>query len=100
MGIAVPHDIKPGALIHDAIYLLVRNRADVLTWANVNLIDCMRWQELPEIQHETVKLGAELSVFWPSWADELVLPNDINRNEVKRLSKEWCADFKTKEKAA
>lgn len=94
------HDIKPVALIHDAIYLLIRNRAEVLTWANVNLIDCMRWQELPEIQHEKVKLGAELSVFWPSWADELVLPNDINQDEVVRRSKEWCEDFKTKEKAA
>lgn len=79
------YSIKPIGLIHDANYLLVKDDIDVLHWVNQRLIEAMRWQELPEIQHDTVKLGAELSVFWPTWKDELTLPNDIEPGEIRRL---------------
>jgi DNA polymerase-1 len=79
-------DIKPVAMIHDAIYLVIKDDIDVVEWVNQALITSMQWQELPEIQHKTVTLGAELSLFWPSWADELVLPNDVSSKEIRALS--------------
>jgi DNA polymerase-1 len=84
------YDIKPVALIHDAIYILIRDHAPVVEWANRELIKSMRWQELPEIQHPTVKLGAALDIFWPDWAHATTLPNDADKAtilEVCRKSK-------------
>jgi len=75
-------DIIPVALIHDAIYLLIRDDPEVMTWANQALIQEMRWQELPEIKHPTVKLGAALDVFWPNWSNAITLPNDASRDAV------------------
>lgn len=76
------YDILPCALIHDAIYPLVKEDPEVLTWANKALIDSMRWQALPEIQHPTVKLGAALDVFWPAWHNAITLPNDADMETV------------------
>tara|TARA_R110000851_G_scaffold197190_1_gene348227 strand:- start:187 stop:2781 length:2595 start_codon:yes stop_codon:yes gene_type:complete len=78
-------DIRPIAQIHDAIYLLMRDDIDVVAWVNKNLVECMQWQDLPEIRHDTVKLGAELSLFWPSWKDEIVLPNGATVTEIRAL---------------
>lgn len=72
------HMIFPVALIHDAIYLYIKDDPKVVAWANVKLIEAMRWQELPEIQHPTVKLGAALDIFWPSWANPITIPNDCS----------------------
>lgn len=76
------YDIKLVALIHDAIYLLIRDDLEVVTWANKELIECMRWQELPEIKHDTVKLGAALDIFWPDWAHPTTLPNDASQDQI------------------
>lgn len=72
-------DVKPVALIHDAIYLVVRDNVEVVEWVNRELIKSMQWQELPELQHDTVKLGAALDIYWPSWANPITLPNDADR---------------------
>lgn len=87
------HDIKPVALIHDSIYLLIRDRLDVVEWANNNLIEEMRWQDLPELHHDTVKLGANLGIFWPDWSNECTLPNDASASEIKRLCDEHKYDY-------
>ena len=76
------YQILPVALIHDANYLLIKDDAEVVEWANRELIASMQWQELPEIQHPTVKLGAQLDVFWPYWSNTITLPNDITRQEI------------------
>lgn len=76
------HNILPVALIHDAIYMLIKDDVETVEWANRELINAMRWQELPEIQHPTVKLGAQLDVFWPNWSNAITLPNDITRQEI------------------
>ncbi len=81
-------DIKPVALIHDAIYLVIRDDIEVVTWVNQELIKSMEWQELPEIKHDTIKLGAELDLFWPSWASGLTVPNGATEAEISAL----CAD--------
>lgn len=81
-------DIKPCAQIHDAQYYLVRNDVHVLAWVNKTLVPHVQWQELPEIQHDEVKLGGELSVFHPSWADELTLPNGADADQILSLATE------------
>jgi DNA polymerase-1 len=78
-------DIKLVALIHDAIYLLIRDDAEVVEWANNELIKSMEWQELPEIQHDQVKLNAALDLYWPSWANPITLPNKATQEEIRQL---------------
>lgn len=80
-------DIKPVALIHDAIYILVKDRVDVMEWANTELIKSMQWQELPEIQHPTVKLGAAIDIFWPSWAHATTIPNYADQGTIINICK-------------
>jgi DNA polymerase-1 len=79
-------DILPVAQIHDAIYLLVRDDPKIVKWVNDNLVDCMRWQELPELQHDIVKLGANLDVYWPDWSTALTLPNDVPVEDIRDLA--------------
>lgn len=81
-------DIKPCAQIHDAQYYLVRNDVTVLAWVNATLVPHVEWQELPEIQHDEVKLGGELSVFYPSWADEMTIPNGADAAQILSIAKE------------
>jgi DNA polymerase-1 len=83
-------------MIHDAIYLLIKDDIKVVEWVNNNLIECMEWQELPELRHDTVKLGAELSIFWPDWSSEIVLSNKSTQKEIRTQ----CKDFQTKYKAS
>lgn len=75
-------DIKLVALIHDAIYVLIRDDVEVMEWANRELIKAMQWQELPEIQHPTVKLGAALDIFWPDWSHATTLPNNADKETI------------------
>jgi DNA polymerase-1 len=82
------YDIKPVALIHDAIYILIKDDIEVVEWANRELIKEMQWQDLPEIQHPTVKLGAALDIFWPSWAKATTLPNEADRSTILQLCRE------------
>ena len=79
------YDIFPACLIHDAIYLVIRDDLNVLKWVNDNLVEEMEWQELPEIAHDQVKLGAELALFHPDWSNEILLPNYINKDGLKEV---------------
>ena len=79
------YDIMPVCLIHDAIYLMIKNDVKIVEWVNTNLIECMAWQELPELQHDTVKLEAELDIYYPSWADAITLPNNANQEQILAL---------------
>lgn len=78
-------DIKLVALIHDAIYVLIRDDVDVMQWANTELIKAMQWQELPEIDHPTVKLGAALDIFWPDWSQATTLPNNADKETIYKV---------------
>ena len=71
------------ALIHDAIYIVCKDTPRIVRWVNDNLIDCMRWQELPELQHDIVKMGAALDVYYPNWGTPLTLQNDLSIQEIK-----------------
>lgn len=76
------YDVLACMWIHDAIYLMVKNDIETIKWVNDNLIECMEWQDLPEIQHDQVKLGAELDLYYPTWNDTLTLPNKISQSTI------------------
>lgn len=78
-------DILPVAHIHDAQYFLVRDDITVLVWLNQHLIECMQWQQLPEIWHPDVGLGGETSVFYPDWAHEYKLPNGADEQTIRQI---------------
>ncbi|CAA0365285.1 conserved hypothetical protein [Alteromonas alvinellae] len=90
------YDILPVAHIHDAQYFLVRDDLAAVEWLNSNLVECMEWQDLPEIQHDSVGLGGELSLFYPTWKDEIELPNGADQSTIKAVIK----DFLTEAEAA
>lgn len=76
------YDIQVVSLIHDAIYIVIKDDLDVLKWTNDNLIECMKWQELPELRHDEIKLGAELDVFREGWHDPITLKNNLTKSEI------------------
>jgi len=67
--------VLPIAQIHDSQYYIIKEDIELLKWVNDNLIECMNWQELEEIQHDQVKLEAELQLFYPDMSSEIKLPN-------------------------
>lgn len=81
--------IKPVGSIHDAQYFLIKNSIDVLLWVNKYLVKAVQWQEHPDIAHDKVKLGGELSLFHPDWAHELVIPNSCTKEQLLNLIKEY-----------
>lgn len=93
------YDILPVALIHDAIYPLIRDDVEVVEWANRELIKSMQWQELPEIQHDTVKLGAALDIFWPDWSNPTTLPNNADQETIRKLCTEAKENYVNKQKS-
>jgi DNA polymerase-1 len=77
--------VRPCAHIHDAQYMLVKDDLDVVLYVNEHLVKAVQWQEHPDIWHDEVKLGGELSLFWPSWADEIVVPNHVTEEDLISL---------------
>ena len=77
------HDIKPCAQIHDAQYFLVRDDINAVRYANVNIVYACEWQDHPDIQHDEVKLGGTFSIFYPDWSQEIKLPNDASRKQIR-----------------
>lgn len=74
--------IRPIAHIHDAQYYLIPDDLDVLLFLNEHLVKAVNWQDHPEIWHPDVKLGGGLSIFHPSWAHEIKIPNGALKNDV------------------
>ena len=79
------NDIRPAAQIHDAQYYWVRRSVRLIKWVNDNLIPEMLWNDLPELQHPTLKLGGELVVYSPDWATELKIPNNASYGEIGNI---------------
>lgn len=75
-------DIRPCAQIHDAGYALIRDDIAVVKYVNDNLVQEAQWQELPEIAHDKVKLGGELSIFYPDWNGDIVIPNYASEADI------------------
>lgn len=75
-------------MIHDAFYLLIRDDLEVVHWVNNELPEEMSWQQLPEIQHNEVKLGAEIDLFYKGWHQPITLPNNSSADEILQIVKE------------
>lgn len=76
------YDIKPCAHIHDAQYFLVRNNFSTIKWVNDNLVPCVEWQELPELQKADVQLTGNVGIFHPNWANEIELKHNLSNKEI------------------
>ena len=76
------YDIMPVMQIHDAQYYIFPDDVDIVKWVNDNLTECMSWQDLPELQHDVVKLGSNLDLFYPHWGNAITLKNNISIEEI------------------
>lgn len=81
------YDILFCGQIHDAQYLIWRNTVAITKWVNDNIIDCMEWVGLVELQHPVVKIGAELDVFYPNWSQATTLKNGMTKQAIFNLCK-------------
>ncbi len=79
------YSILPIGQIHDCTYFLIKDDLETLEWTNKHLIEEMEWQDLPEIQHPDVHLGAELDVCIEGWHKPITIPNGANQDEIKEL---------------
>ena len=70
--------------IHDAVYLLVRDEPEVIHWVNINLVDCMKWQD-GLIASDEVKMEAEID-FGLDWAHQETLHNNATIEEITAFS--------------
>ena len=87
------YDVFLVSLIHDACYLIMKDDIRVVKWVNNALTEEMSWQELPEIQHPQVKLGAELDVFYGGWHQPITLPNHASKEDILRICKEGVDEY-------
>jgi len=79
------YDIFVCCQIHDSIYVFWKNTARITKWVNDNLIECMQWCGLKELQHPQVKLGAELDIFYPDWASPVKIPNNASIRQIIKI---------------
>lgn len=79
--------IRPCAHIHDAQYMLVKDDIYAVMFTNEHLVNAVKWQDDPEIFHHEVKLGGELSIFWPNWANDITIPNEATEEEIRSIVK-------------
>jgi DNA polymerase-1 len=74
--------IRPCAHIHDAQYYLVDEDMKCLEFMNEHLVKAVQWQDHPDIWHDQVKLGGEVGIFFPTWANEITIPNGAREPEI------------------
>jgi DNA polymerase-1 len=84
-------DIRPISQIHDAGYYLVRDDVDALEYLNTHLVKEVEWQDHPAIEHDVVKLGGELALYHPSWADEIKIKNGASQQDMRNAVAEKVA---------
>jgi DNA polymerase-1 len=95
-GSRYKYDIKPIAMIHDSIYLLIKDDIDVVDWVNQTLINAMQWQELPELKHDKVKLGAELDIHYQNWSQPVTIPNNASLSVIRDHCKKGKQKYEKK----
>lgn len=88
--------IRPCAQIHDASYYLVPDNLEVVHYLNTNLVKHVRWQDHPDIYHETVKIGGEAGIFFPDWNNEITLPNGIDKAGIQEIVTNYIKSVKDK----
>lgn len=75
------YEIQICASVHDSIYILCTDSIGCLSFVNKNLIECMQWCDLPELQHDIVKLGAELEIF-KRWDSPILMKNNLTKKQI------------------
>lgn len=75
-------NIRPAAHIHDAQYYIIKDDVEAVAYTNEHLVKAVEWQDHPDIAHDSVKLGGELSIFYPNWSKEIVIPNGAKEDEI------------------
>ena len=88
--------IKPCAQIHDAQYFLIKDDINVILWTNKYLVKAVQWQNDPIIWHDKVHLGGEVSIFFPDWAHELVIPNECSAVQLESLVNNYLENLNGK----
>ena len=79
------YNITPAIAIHDANYFVAKNDLQIIKWLNDNLVDCMQTNELPELQHDKIKITAAMEVFYKNWCHSIELPKYVSKEEIKAV---------------
>ena len=87
------YDIRIISLIHDALYFTIPDDIECVKWVNDNLIEEMSWQELPELKHDIVKLGAELDVLYSGWHQPITIDNYASIEEIEATIKKGVLKY-------
>ena len=66
----------------DAQYYLIKEDMEALLFTNEHLVKAVNWNDHPDIFHPEVGLGGEVSIFYPTWANEIVIPNGATEETV------------------
>jgi len=77
--------IRPSASIHDANYFIIKDDLETLMFLNKHLVEEVNWNKHPDIYHPQVGLGGDLSVFYPSWREEISIPNNATASEITAI---------------
>jgi len=71
-------------VIHDAIYVLIRRKAEVVYWVNINLIECMEWNDHPLIKSTDVPMKADLAI-GPNLDNKTHVQNHATIEEIEGI---------------
>ena len=77
--------VHPCGKIHDACYYVLDNNAELVSWFNNLVCKEAQWQDNPDIYHPEVGISGNLDIFYPTWADPITLPDNINQVELVNL---------------
>ncbi len=78
------YQIQHCCQIHDASYYIIPDDIDVVMYVNKFLVEEAFWQDDPNIFHPEVTLGGNLSIFYPTWANEIELSNNATEDELRK----------------
>ena len=92
------YKILPAITVYDSLYFLVFNSVKIIKWVNDNLIECMAWDDLPELKHPIVKISSAMEVFWPSWANAIAIPKKGSTQEIMTACNEGAEKYLEKHK--
>jgi DNA polymerase-1 len=92
------YTVQPAITIYDSLYFMVPNSAKAVKWVNDNLIECMAWDDLPELKHPVVKISSALDVFWPNWSNAIGIPVKASESTIKAICKDATIKHKKEHK--
>ena len=96
--LASPHrlDILPVMHIHDAQYFIIKDDIDTVHWFNTNVVECVQWQELPELKHDVVKLGGDVDIFYEHWGQPITIKNGSTKADILKRCEDKMNEYNKK----